>query len=124
MALRGRTAYLYTPPETVRYEKTVSAAARSACARPAAGPVELEIALYFSPRALVYAKGGARRRGTVPDLDNCIKSIVDGLNGAAYLDDRQVVRILAEKRCAPSALDERAEITLRPAAPAGPEELG
>ena len=32
-----------------------------------------------------------------PDLDNAIKSILDGLNGVAYYDDKQVVQISATK---------------------------
>lgn len=30
------------------------------------------------------------------DLDNCIKVTLDALNGVAYRDDRQVVRLVAE----------------------------
>lgn len=29
--------------------------------------------------------------GVVPDLDNCVKVIVDGLNKVAYQDERQVI---------------------------------
>lgn len=43
-------------------------------------------------------------------MDNCVKSIVDGLNKVAYVDDRQVVRILAERKCDPA---ERAEVVVR-----------
>lgn len=32
-----------------------------------------------------------------PDLDNLVKSILDGLNGVAYLDDNQVIEINAKK---------------------------
>jgi len=34
------------------------------------------------------------------DIDNYIKAILDAMNGYAYDDDRQVVRITAEKRWA------------------------
>ena len=33
-----------------------------------------------------------------PDIDNVIKVIMDGLNGAAYADDSQVIRIEAKKK--------------------------
>jgi Holliday junction resolvase RusA-like endonuclease len=33
-----------------------------------------------------------------PDIDNIIKIILDGLNGAAYQDDKQVVAVVARKR--------------------------
>jgi len=32
-----------------------------------------------------------------PDIDNCIKSILDGLNGYAFADDKQVCSITATK---------------------------
>lgn len=32
------------------------------------------------------------------DVDNYVKSIMDGLNGVAYLDDKQVLNIKAHKR--------------------------
>ena len=32
-----------------------------------------------------------------PDIDNVIKSVLDGLNGVAYEDDKQVVRLFVEK---------------------------
>lgn len=110
---RGRSVILYTPPETENYEKGVARAAKESCLSPATGPVEMEIALYFNPQAKVYTRGGRRRTGTLPDLDNCVKSIVDGLNKVAYIDDRQVVRILAERKYDQV---ERAEVVVRAAA--------
>jgi len=44
------------------------------------GPVALRLGLY--------SKG--RRRA---DIDNAAKSVMDGLNGVAYADDRQVVAL-------------------------------
>lgn len=108
----GRKVYLYTPPETEKYERDVSRIGKLICNSPASGPVEMEIALFFNLQAKVYTTGGKLRRGTLPDLDNCVKSIVDGLNKVAYVDDRQVVRILAERRCDQV---ERAEVIVREA---------
>ena len=31
------------------------------------------------------------------DIDNCIKIIADALNGLAYVDDTQIVAVVAEK---------------------------
>ena len=33
-----------------------------------------------------------------PDIDNLIKGVLDGLNGVAYKDDMQVVKISARKQ--------------------------
>lgn len=35
---------------------------------------------------------------TKPDTDNIAKSILDSLNGIAYKDDKQVVKLTVEKR--------------------------
>ena len=40
-------------------------------------------------------KDGATNK-TRMDLDNCFKSVLDSLNGVAYLDDSQIVRMVAE----------------------------
>ena len=32
-----------------------------------------------------------------PDLDNLVKSVLDGLNGIAYVDDNQIIDIEARK---------------------------
>ena len=38
-----------------------------------------------------------------PDADNIAKSILDSLNGIAYLDDKQVVKLIVEKYYSKSA---------------------
>lgn len=59
-------------------------------------PVVLGVKFYFS-----------RRPG---DLDNYVKAISDGLNGIAWQDDRQVVKLFASlKRGSP----ERAEVVVQ-----------
>ena len=110
ISYRGRSVILYTPPETENYEKGVARAGKEACESPATGPVEMEIAVYFNTQTKVYTKGGRRRLGTLPGLDNCVKSIVDGLKKVAYVDDRQVTRILAERKFDQV---ERAEVVIR-----------
>ncbi|TEB06495.1 Endodeoxyribonuclease RusA [Pelotomaculum schinkii] len=109
---RGRSVILYTPPDTENYEKGVASAGQEACKSPATGPVEMEIAVYFNPQAKASTRGGRRRSGILPDLDNCVKAIVDGLNKVAYIDGRQVTRILAERKVDPV---ERAEVVVRAA---------
>ena len=36
------------------------------------------------------------------DIDNLVKAVLDGLNGVAFLDDKQVYKIAAEKKWAES----------------------
>lgn len=102
--LRGRRivqAHVYTPRETRRYEALVRECAWAAGAQPLDGDVVLEIDAWFYGRR--------------PDLDNTAKSVMDGLKGVAYKDDRQVSRLICRAHKAKSRSDERAEIVVRPA---------
>lgn len=47
------------------------------------------------------------------DVDNLGKAWLDGLNGIAWIDDRQVKRLTVEKVKVASKADERAEIEIR-----------
>ena len=38
-----------------------------------------------------------------PDIDNLLKTVLDGLNGVAFRDDAQVCEVVASKRYAPAA---------------------
>jgi len=98
---RGRNlrAHAYTPPETREYEERVRDHARMAAREPLSGPVHVRLVFWVSGRR--------------PDLDNCIKSALDGLCGAALVDDRQVVRIEAAMMRARRRDEERAEIVIR-----------
>ncbi len=47
------------------------------------------------------------------DIDNIAKSILDGLNGVAYIDDKQVVQLTISKKY--TIGETRAEIVLQEA---------
>jgi Holliday junction resolvase RusA-like endonuclease len=51
-------------------------------------------------------------KGQTPDIDNLIKAILDGLNGIAWQDDTQVVKIIAERLVAGNKECERAEVEI------------
>jgi Holliday junction resolvase RusA-like endonuclease len=89
----------YTPKKTKTYEDLVAEAyrrANSAMAFPE-GALEMEVDFYFKmpeswsnkKKAEMYGKPCTKR----PDLDNCIKSVQDGLNGVAFSDDSQITDI-------------------------------
>ena len=97
-----RTGTTYTPTETVAYEKEVRALFYKAGGRKGDGPVALGItAFYKIPTSATRAERERMSAGEPPqkkpDLDNVVKIIMDGLNGAAYDDDKQVTSIHAEK---------------------------
>ncbi|WP_077391678.1 RusA family crossover junction endodeoxyribonuclease [Mobilibacterium timonense] len=71
---------------------------------PFTGPVEIHC-VFFMPIAKTWSKHKQERaakgllRCTVrPDLDNLVKLVLDALNGVAYADDSQIVRIHAFKK--------------------------
>ena len=97
----GRVAH-YTPDKTERYEARVATFAQQAMAgaRPLVGGVALSVVARFS----IPASWSKKRRQAAmdglehvtkrPDLDNVLKAIKDGMNGIAWLDDSQVVRLV------------------------------
>lgn len=57
-------------------------------------PVALHIVMY---KQLPKSKRDIHPFITKPDVDNVIKCVMDGLNGVAFADDRQVTLVVAEK---------------------------
>ncbi len=100
LGVRGRKAFVYTPPATREYEKIVGWVAKSLGCRPVEGPVSVSLRVF------------CRRK---MDVDNVAKSILDGLNGIAYEDDDQVVELRVRKFKVKNKAEERVEIEIREA---------
>ncbi|QSQ17214.1 RusA family crossover junction endodeoxyribonuclease [Myxococcus landrumensis] len=81
-AARGRG--LVPSAQATAYKAAVARAVANARVRPLAGPVRMHVVVY-------------RPRQT-GDLDNALKVLCDALNGAAWLDDEQVVKLLAVRK--------------------------
>lgn len=109
-AVKGKPR-LYTPVTTKGFETKVAffahAAMQTAGLDPLACPVLLDLVF-----TLPIPKGWSKKRtqkaidGVIahtkkPDLDNLEKAVEDGLNGVAYLDDKQVVEVTKRKRYGP-----------------------
>lgn len=78
----------YTPQRTHDWEEWVGACWLAEHGQTLlAGPLDVSI--------VFHGKG----RG---DIDNLCKSVLDGLNGVAWQDDRQVMKLCAEKRNGPT----------------------
>ncbi len=69
----------YTPPKTVAYEHLIGLSWR--------GRRRFEGAVKVTVKVIEGAKGHPG------DLDNYVKCLLDGLNGIAWVDDKQVVGI-------------------------------
>lgn len=66
----------------LKFKDDMGWAAKSAMAEPFAGEVRVILDFYLAP-------------GSRGDLDNYCKAALDGLNGVAFVDDRQVTHLEA-----------------------------
>lgn len=96
-----RMGRVYTPAETVSFERTVGMIANPHFPQPIEGPVRLTVIATFAPPASWSKKKTAellwRPHTQRPDIDNCVKAVADGLNRIAWADDGQVAEIVARK---------------------------
>lgn len=97
-----RQGRVYTPQQTVAFEATVQAIALQYFPAPIDGPIKVTIEAVFEPPRSWSKKKTAQHLGGYhtqrPDLDNCQKAILDGLNRVAFADDSQVAEIVCAKR--------------------------
>lgn len=102
-----RQGRVYTPKETVSFERTVAQIALQHFAQPIEGPVRVTIRATFEPAKSWSKKKTAalinRPHTQRPDLDNCAKAVLDALNRVAWADDGQVSEITVSKVWGPTA---------------------
>lgn len=98
-----RRGVTYTPDETRNYEKMVALKYKQAKGELLGGTIKLILEIYY-PIPASETKGNKilmasniKRPDKKPDIDNVIKIIMDGLNGVAYHDDKQIISIVANK---------------------------
>ena len=89
----------FQPPEVENYHGRVFALAASVLEVPFDSAISLKISVVLrTPASWSKARKAVLNRATTrPDLDNVVKAIMDGLNGVAWVDDRQVVQLNVEK---------------------------
>ena len=92
------TGRAYTAEKTRKFENAVKALAKEHISEPLNGAVSLSI-VFVAPRLKAEPKSQTERKYKTsrPDLSNMIKSLEDGLQGALFHDDAQVVKLSAEK---------------------------
>lgn len=101
-----KSGHVYTPTKTREYEKLV----KEAYISNSRGwkydkdvPLEVRIIAYFPiPKSDSKKRKSEKKRGMIrptikSDIDNICKSVLDGLNGVAYADDKQIVSLHASK---------------------------
>jgi Holliday junction resolvase RusA-like endonuclease len=98
----GKFVRTYQPKEDAARESLVALAYRGAAGgmAPHTGPVAIAVEAVFIPPQSWSKKRqlDPGHKTTKPDLDNIVKSVLDGLNGIAFVDDSQIDRIDARKR--------------------------
>lgn len=101
-----KSGHIYTPEKTRKYEKLVKEAYLNHSRGWKFGkdaPLEIRIVAYFSiPKSDSNKRKNEKKMGVIrptikSDIDNICKSILDGLNGVAYVDDKQIVSLYASK---------------------------
>lgn len=100
----------YTPKKTLDYEKLVSDIARLSMRGKKAftleTPIKLHAVFVFEvPKSWSKAKKEQALNGeiyptakNIGDVDNLLKSCLDGMNGIVYDDDRSIVEINSSKK--------------------------
>lgn len=88
-----KSGHAYTPSKTAKYESHIKFAAKCVCQRPFEGPVEVRLVFNF-----LKAKSSKLNHVTKrPDIDNLTKGVLDALNGVAFIDDAQIIKLYCEK---------------------------
>ena len=112
----GKGGRIYTPNGTHKYEKLVKNIYQEKGIYYFDGEyISVKIIFWFEiPKSYNKAKHQAAAEGFLrpsrADIDNYIKSVLDGLNKVAYADDRYIYKIEAEKRY--TEHEARTEITI------------
>ena len=117
----GKYGTVYTPKKTVEYENLIRFMFIQTNEKAFLDneAIKIDINFYFKVpdsytkkrKNNIYA--GKELYTKKPDIDNLIKSVLDGLNGYAYADDKQIIDIKATKNYISNKNEnERAEITI------------
>ena len=102
---RGPFAHAYTPKKTKSYENMIKNEylSKYGYSNKLDGPLEAQINAYFSiPKSSTKTLkkkmlNNQHKHTNKPDIDNVQKAILDALNGIAYNDDSQIVKITGQK---------------------------
>ena len=111
-----RSGITFTPKKTMNYEVLIKELFIISKQKMLEGELQACINAYFQiPKSASKIKRAQMESALLrptkrPDLDNIAKSILDALNGLAYQDDSQIVRLVVEKRYAEKP---RVELTIQ-----------
>ena len=111
---------MYDPKTAHEWRETVAKVAGAAITEPLEGSLEVTLVFYFPRPKSHYGTGknsevlkpsAPVHHMQKPDVDNVCKSTLDAMNAVVYQDDKQVVRLRAQKEGA--AQPDQAGLALR-----------
>lgn len=93
----NRNGRVWTPARFKNYEKKIAQAYIDAGGEKLGGPVSVKVRTFRAmpksrPKKILFEEDIYK-----PDTDNILKIVLDALNGVAFFDDKQVVRVLCSK---------------------------
>lgn len=117
-----KNGHTYTPDKTRMYERLVESIyeATTDYVAPEGMPLGIHILAYYPiPESHPKARRmrelhNVERPTKKPDIDNVLKIILDGLNGIAYDDDKQIIEATIIKKF---STDPRVEVVLEEVLP-------
>jgi Holliday junction resolvase RusA-like endonuclease len=100
-----RKGFAYTDQATRIYERAVATLAEAVMAGrdPSEAPCSVRISVIHGiPKSWPAKRRDAALAGALlpgkPDMDNVAKGVLDAMNGVIYDDDKQVIRLVVEKK--------------------------
>ena len=99
----SRSGTIYTPRKTHAYEDALRFAGKLAKERCGDSPVIAVVTAFsevpssWSKKKKALALTGLVQKETKPDIDNVIKSALDGLQPVCFTDDKQIVAVVGLK---------------------------
>lgn len=100
----GASIWVYDPPKVARYKREIAKKARLLyTGEPLDGPLKVHLKFYRHIQKSVSKKehalraSGAHRPTVKPDVDNYVKSTLDGLTGVLWVDDNLIVSETSDK---------------------------
>lgn len=100
----SKFGHVYTTPKTRAYENIVKSTAIDNHVPCITMALRVELVIYKSiPKSFSKKKRELANEGKIypvvkPDIDNYVKSVLDGLNGVLFIDDKQIVDFRAIKK--------------------------
>lgn len=101
---KGAGIQIYDPPKVSKYKRAIAKQARLLyTGEPLDGPLKVHLKFYRHIQKSVSKKehalraSGAHRPTVKPDVDNYVKSTLDGLTGVLWVDDNLIVSETSDK---------------------------